>query len=473
MENLFIPSRFEAFQLKNITSDSFKFFIHAIPETLEEIDSIYSTMEISCQGAFMILLGKSGAGKTTFLHTLPIFKQGIEVLTIENGIDISSYLANCSIVQSSMRMILIEGREAIKDSSSSEIEKSLHSINQFIRSKNGLKTLVVWLCNKAEMKDALVSLAKDIGGESLVGNKCGYISFNGPTREQYFSIVQKTISTLNDGQSFNNLGIAESEAQNLIESCATIGEYLATLRKMSLEKLNNIKRLVNNEQCKMWVVVVAGNDPKKDVSSLTSGQYGRADIDRLMVSTAANIVEEIKAYPNSIGQLFTFWDCKIIFLSELTAQAIIRDYANEKLRTKMKSLGLKSTPDFKSNEKVLKSELIKAFKGEPMGMGQQGAPPGSNSLNAFEKIAQIAASSDVLLNEAIGDALKKLNIIAKFELEQDFGSGLTRRTDILCHTSDGETVRLEMMWRKKTGQAEISNYVLTKLFNYGKAIKLI
>jgi hypothetical protein len=30
-----------------------------------------------------------------------------------------------------------------------------------------------------------------------------------------------------------------------------------------------------------------------------------------------------------------------------------------------------------------------------------------------------------------------------------------------------------MMWRKQTGRAEIANYTLTKLNNYGKAIGLL
>lgn len=46
---------------------------------------------------------------------------------------------------------------------------------------------------------------------------------------------------------------------------------------------------------------------------------------------------------------------------------------------------------------------------------------------------------------------------------------MSRRTDIVA-TSGSGTIRLEMMWRRKTGRAEIANYVLTKLFNYGKAI---
>jgi DNA (cytosine-5)-methyltransferase 1 len=119
-----------------------------------------------------------------------------------------------------------------------------------------------------------------------------------------------------------------------------------------------------------------------------------------------------------------------------------------------------------------KSDLAKAFTNEKIGMGTKGAPTGSNSINAFEKLSSIAASNDILLNKAIARALKKAGYILDYKLENDFGYGLTRRTDIFCITKD-VPIRLELMWRKKTSQAEIANYVLTKLYNYGKAIGLL
>jgi hypothetical protein len=44
--------------------------------------------------------------------------------------------------------------------------------------------------------------------------------------------------------------------------------------------------------------------------------------------------------------------------------------------------------------------------------------------------------------------------------------------DLYCLKS-GEPIRIEVMWRTKAGRAEIANYVLTKLGNYGKAIGVL
>jgi hypothetical protein len=37
----------------------------------------------------------------------------------------------------------------------------------------------------------------------------------------------------------------------------------------------------------------------------------------------------------------------------------------------------------------------------------------------------------------------------------------------------GSPVRLDMMWRARTGRADIANYVLDKINNYGRAIGLL
>ena len=94
---------------------------------------------------------------------------------------------------------------------------------------------------------------------------------------------------------------------------------------------------------------------------------------------------------------------------------------------------------------------------------------GSNTEQAFRKLSEIAKNNDQLLNDTLGKALVAGKLIDRFETEKDFGKGLTRFTDIIGHDSK-DIVRLELMWRSKTGRAEIANYTLTKLYNYGRAI---
>jgi DNA (cytosine-5)-methyltransferase 1 len=74
-----------------------------------------------------------------------------------------------------------------------------------------------------------------------------------------------------------------------------------------------------------------------------------------------------------------------------------------------------------------------------------------------------------MVNEAVGKALQASGLIISFKTEQDLGTGLTRYSDLKCETATG-VVRVELMWRAKTSRAEIANYALVKLYNYGQAI---
>jgi hypothetical protein len=118
----------------------------------------------------------------------------------------------------------------------------------------------------------------------------------------------------------------------------------------------------------------------------------------------------------------------------------------------------------------LASDLGRALRGGVQGLRARGPKIGPNTQEAFEKLAEIAAQNDQLLNKAIGRAIRANKLGKEFDTEVDLGSGLTRRTDIVVQSDERGPIRLEVMWRRKTSRAEIANYVLGKLHNYGRAL---
>ena len=467
IDKFLLPDRYEGLENCIDINDIPKIII-PVQLGIDKVEELYEEMFSSGRGSFLILKGSSGCGKTTFLKTLNIFLENIEIETITNNMDLVSSINNLSHSSKDMRIVIIEGRESIIDYSNKEINTAIHTINRFIRSADGSRTLIVWPCNNNDIVEILVDTSKTIGGTSLLGLEDTYFEFSGSEKDEYVKIAKQTIELLNKGKTLLDFGIDDKEAERLKEEVSTIGEYLKKVNKIIRENKKIVKQLTKKENCKMWVVVLAANEPSKDVEALTKGEFLDADIQRLMVSTNANIVEDLKKYPQHIGLLANYLDCKIIYIPIVTALAIVRTYADENLVEIMKKRSMSVNKDKDIKIRILNTELVRMIKLDSKLKGI-GGKTGSNSIKAFEKLTDIASSNDRILNNTFGKALMDIGIIDEFKLEENFGNGLTRRTDLVCKIG-AETLRLEFMWRKKTSKAEISNYTLTKIYNYGKAL---
>lgn len=221
----------------------------------------------------------------------------------------------------------------------------------------------------------------------------------------------------------------------------------------------------------MWIVVSAGNDPQGEVAALTRGVFSSADIDRLLSATEANVVQSLKAHPEKLGLLGTLLDAKIIYLPFATALAVLRDFADAGLRERLQTQGVldASVAGAEGRERLLESELSAALQGRGTGRLVRGRKPGAAQQEAFARLMQVAAKDDGALNRVLGAALLDCGLIRSFQAEAALGVEQTRTSDLLCQT-EADPVRLEIMWRLKTSRAEIANYVLTKLYNHGRAI---
>ena len=467
IDRFLLPDRYEGLETYINQNDIPKIII-PVEYGIEKIEELYEEMGSSGRGSFLILKGKSGCGKTTFLKTLNIFLEDVETETITNDMDLVESINKLDVSNKSMRIVIVEGRESIIDSSNSEINNAIHTINRFIRSKKGKNTLIVWPCNNDDIIEVLVDTSQIIGGTSLLGLEETYFDFSGPEKSDYIKIAKQTVELLNNGKTILDFGIGDNEANSIINEVSTIGEYLKKINKLITKNKKTVRQLSKKENCKMWVIVLAANEPSKDVEALTKGEFLDADIQRLMVSTNANIVEDLKKYPQHIGLLANYLDCKIIYMPIVTALSIVRTYASDSLIDIMKKKNMGTQKDIDIENRVLNTELVRMIRLDSKLKGI-GGKTGPNSIVAFEKLTDIASKNDRILNATFGEALKCQGIIDEYKLEQNFGEGLTRRTDLLCKIGS-ENLRLEFMWRKKTSKAEISNYTLTKIYNYGKAL---
>jgi hypothetical protein len=465
--DLFVPDRFDTLQrraVKRLNS-----IIVPVHEGINRIKDLHGDIRAAGRGGFLLLRGNSGSGKSTFLNTLGLFLEGVEVFSISRTDALGDSLRTLGVTGKEIRVVIIEGRDALRDVPPEELEAAIHDINAFIRTANGERTLVVWPVNADDLETALISVCQRVGADSLLGSGSPSFKFEGPPKEQYVDIASRTIATLNQGSSLAALGVSDERAVELVKKSHTIGHFLGLIRNDLTKNKTAVQTLLSKELCKVWIIVAASNDPEGDIAGITRDTVSAADIGRLINATNANIVTDLKRFPEKLGILGTVLDAKILNLPVVTALAIARDFGGAKLKSAMTASGMSTAGDGDATERLNRSDVGRALRGEPMGPKSVGAKVGSNTIEAFEKLTQIASKNDVWLNDAIGNALKSAGLITSYETEQDLGTGLSRVSDLKCQTAIG-VVRMELMWRARTGRAEIANYTLTKLYNYGKAI---
>ena len=348
----------------------------------------------------------------------------------------------------------------------------MHGINSFVRSEAGRETLVVWPANTDDLTALLTEKALKIGGEALLGVGEPVTLFSGPSKSQFISIAERTVGALNEGASLAALGISKRDANRLAQQASTIGRFLALVRQSLIRNGAKVRALLAAEQFRLWTLIIAGNEPEGDVAALTRGGYAYADVDRLMTATNANIVADLKKHPDELGILGTVLDAKIIHVDMMTALAVARQYGDGALHEEMAALGMSTSAEPKAVERLQSAELGLLLAGNSLGLRKRGGKAGSNTIAAFESLALIASKKDGLLNKSIGVGLKEVGLINSFQTERELGTDYKYYSDLYCDRTEGP-IRLEMMWRKSTSRAEIANYVLSKLGNYGRAIGLL
>ena len=418
----------------------------------------------------MLLRGETGAGKSTFLDTVGLFRSGVRTLRIPSTESIRQRLAGLE-ASSTFRVVVLENREAIGMYSVNAIEADLHAINAFVRGDSGRNTLVVWPVNTDDLLKRLIEIGSNIGGTALFGLDEPETPFTGPPRDEFVAIAGRTISALNEGASLAALGISDEQALALTNRADTIGSYLGLIRDALLANQRSVRELLPVEQFRMWTVVIAGSETEGDVAALTRGGFAYVDIDRLMTSTGANIVRDLKDHPDQLGILGTMLDAKIINMDMITILAIARTYGDDQLHGLMKARNMSTARDNQAAERLASSELGLILSNQTLGTRRRGQKPGDNTKAAFTNLADIARTNDVALNRAIGKALLDNRYIDGFETEKGLGTAYAVRSDLQVARGE-ERIRLEAMWRARAGRADIANYVLSKLGLYSRAIGL-
>lgn len=462
----FLPDRFEA--IKDKTKE-IPCFILGVNKSIGKINELIDIINTSGRGTFLLVRGKSGSGKTTFLNTINQFSnEKFEILSVGEDVKIQDNLKTLKSTNH-FRIVIIEDRENIEDLSSIDVVSKLQSINKFIRSKKGLNTIVVWPFNEYGNLDDFIYTAQSIGGTSLIDEYENYHEFDGPSKKDYYEILINTFEYYNPKKTLEDFGITETVALKLIKESYSIGDLITnvntTIRRNKKELKNYFSRI---DKFSMWIIVIAKNDPYKDIGVITKGKHGKVDINRIFENTDSNISKKFSNNPKF--QLFAnAIDCRILYLSSKSALEFICCNDDGKLAVEKNKAEVNYT-SFKVDalDRIKKETLYKYFHREKTSRTNYKKMSDKNKAE-FSKLLKIAESNDEVLNKQIASLLSEALNFPNYDTEVCFNDITNRRADVVFFEYD-YSYRLEFMWRSYAGIAEISKYTLEKIYNYGEMV---
>jgi hypothetical protein len=190
-EELRVPDRFE--RLREAGTGALRSIVVPVADALRIIDARFTDMRAAGRGSLMILRGDTGAGKSTFLDTVGLFRNDVVTVRVPSDDDIAQALG-CMPSTTGARIVVLEGREALGQVSAEALEAGMHAINAFLRTDAGLNTLVVWPANTDDPTERLVDLATKLGGEALFGIGEPVQRFVGPSRDTFVEIAERTVA---------------------------------------------------------------------------------------------------------------------------------------------------------------------------------------------------------------------------------------------------------------------------------------
>lgn len=481
-----LPSRFENIRSnkKGIYSyqelQTLKSFIFQVEEPIRHIKKMIATMKASNSGAFLVIKGESGIGKTTFLNTLPLYIGKLEVRSIFNKQDIQEQLDYLKATNNP-RLIVLENRESFETLSARQLEKEIHAINRFIREDRGKNTIIAWPCNGEEMTREIIQFAGHIGGSSLFRDD-SIIEFTGPNINRYVDILKSTFQFFNR-YDISDIGVSDDMAYSILnemDKCTTIGAYLENVRARLVNDFYRLEEATNRigESFNLIIVVIAGNNPSSDIDFLTKGEKSNIDFERLMSSSRGNIVEQIKKHYKICAIAAKEFDCKIVHIDYKQACEYIKyeiKQKDEEIKRLDKILydnGIKPSGKRAILETLNKCELVNAIRNSHILKRSYHVNVVNQTDDEFKKLLKIASENDRILNKKICELLKENGYIQVGRVEESFGQLINIRSDMLC-SIPGQYFRVEFMWRDSTTSGSIATYVLTKIYNYCNALGLL
>jgi len=485
LDLLKLPSRFEMLQREvDEQGLGIETIVRKVDTAHEEVENLLKQIQIGSIGKFKFFLGKTGAGKTTFLKSFPEFFTDIVSIPIANSEPLETIISIIKTTKSDkQRIFVLEDR----DNPNEDIEDLkifFEDLRAFFRTEVG-KILLIWPITNEESCETISKIVWNVGGDSLTSHDGAIYKFKGLSSELYYEVANNTTQSLNE-TSLGEYGIEISDAQDMIESSESIGHFFSKLQIKSAEINDNAETFLKEKEIpRVWILLPGdeATEIERTVESLTKGVNYQIDIEKLIAliddeSKTNTYLTDWRSRRGKARFLLKLLDIRLFPIFPNQSVPCVRAFGEDQIKV---DLTKKTETVANAIEATKKSPIYKVLFNEH-GSGFRAATKSSDSQIAeYKSFQKFAGDKDKLLNQTLGKSLietfraEGIDTIT-VAIEKTEIKGLNLQPDVMLRIKDEDVICFEPTWRSTSSgsgtntltSGHIKQYVLKKAMEYVK-----
>lgn len=464
-----LPSRYEP--LMRTLGENAKTTFFEPAADMQSLKTLVAQMKSSTQGKWMFIYhsSESGAGKTTFIHSLSIFMsdQISEVLRLPPPGEITydqipAFLA--SIPKSNkVKVVNFDQHESLFYSDE-QYRSLLVQINGILRNRDDI--LILWPVNDLAFAERLVALQKKIGGSSAFGSNPIY-KMQGLNKDQYKQVLDRILVVAN--WTLNDAAIDEAEIDDFAEEAPNIGSFL-DLVQAAIASRFDIGNLGFTPP-KIVFVLSSGKPEVRDVCrNLRRADSYYVEASRLMMYTKRSNVaewwqERNKVLTTALPFVVALFDAQLLAISGSAVVHSVLNFGDDDL----KALASNVTKNLGNGKRVMQStELLKFSNGQEVDSREYGLNVQDETREAYARVQAQSKLKHKAINMSVMSLLEAAGGgFVDVEFEQAAGVNKGLLVDALANRN-GERHYIELHHKAdtETDNNSVAIYILTKLKEY-------
>lgn len=471
-----IPNRFESLQAA--FGGEIKPLIVSNEDDLQAFIRMREQARVQNGGLLTFLLGTSGVGKTTSVHSASINLPDVfaPVLTVLPEIAYREAAAwidnNLPPSSSKATLVLFDGREVSDDEVG--LRQFLSSLNQILRRRPDV--VFCWPTTDSSWHEKIRDIARTIGGQNFAPAE-GDHNIQGPPPGEWPNVLERLL--IQFGKTYDDIGVASDLVGEVCAQSSTVGDFLTKIGSIIADRISKVR--ATRRLPKLLFVVTSSGDVSGEANRIRrAGNQILAPEPLLGHSPRSEVgkwwAERNKNPNHHLGYIISLFEARLV---TMTASAVVYaclHHGEEDLRTVAQSFGTR--PDKGNAGRTMKvTDLYRLLAKEPIPefTSSRKSSAQEPTVQAYSAIQGLSAKRHKSINQALC-ALAKENLasvdFAPSDFEKSYSGELV--TDAVI-TSSGEEIHLEFHHLSEVHcrAASMASYIMEKLRSYAWYHQLI